>query len=252
MMLEVARSIVEVAREAAAGRSLRRLRPGGARAQGGVRPPRLAVLRQPSAGPARPGRPVRHGRHDRPVARRGLRRLRLRPRLRARARGPPLDRRGGRRGKPRQGRAARLRHAGDRPERLRAVPVPEDPLPLLHDRREPALPLARATSPRPSTTPSSRRSAGSSSGRPRGRSTARSSPPGRPRPTTRSPRPWPSATSSGPSSTTARPSRSAPTRSAIMEQTIRLDRRDRAPRVDDAGRADPDRRTAQLILFTVF
>ena len=36
----------------------------------------------------------------------------------------------------------------------------EGPLPLLQHGREPALPHARATRPRPSTTPSSRRSAG--------------------------------------------------------------------------------------------
>ena len=85
----------------------------------------------------------------------------------------------GRRGQADQGRPARLRHAGDRPERLRAVPLAEDPLPLLHDRREPALPLAAdvaETIDYPKLEAISRMILGSSA-RP---STARSSRPGPP------------------------------------------------------------------------
>ena len=51
----------------------------------------------------------------------------------------PLDRRGGR-GAPAEPRGRRHRPAGDRPERLRAVPAQARPLSLLLDGREPGLP----------------------------------------------------------------------------------------------------------------
>ena len=72
MMLEVARSIVAGADSAQAKRDVHRLRPRG------DRPVRLALFRGPSAGPARQGRAVRHGRHDRPIAGRRVRIARLR------------------------------------------------------------------------------------------------------------------------------------------------------------------------------
>ena len=66
----------------------------------------------------------------------------------------PWIARGRRKGQTDRGRPARLGHAGDRPQRLRAVPFPKKiPYPLLHHRRESRFTTRPRTSPRPSNYP---------------------------------------------------------------------------------------------------
>ena len=128
MMLEVARCVVQGPGTAEAEHHVHRLRPRG------DRPVRLALLRGPPAGPARAGRPVRHGRHDRPrrwPASATTTSSSWGPRMR-RACGPGSSEAG--QGPAADRRPAGCRPPGAQPERLRPVPQPQHSLPLLHDR----------------------------------------------------------------------------------------------------------------------
>ena len=171
-----------------------------------------------------------------------LHRLRLRHGHRAlAAEAATLDRDGGR-GEAAQGRHARLRPAAARPERLRPVPVAEGPLPLLLDGREPVLPHA-ARLARDARLPQARGDQpGDLRRRPR-RAIQADDEPAWQRPARQPDRRGPVAPRRPPDAprplaTTLKIGR---TGRLVMDQTIRLDRRDQPARIDDRGRAEPDR-----------